>query len=758
MIVQFGQPSPWHVGQSSRRLYSPRSVGIGIRPRRCEIISSNSGLTLSYSLPSSARIGPRWNSTSSIAIFGTSAMRTRRIAFANDGSVSSRRRRIASGACDSTRIFISHPPAAAAAFRLRAVVGHRGHFLDPADPQARAGESADRGLGPGSGGLRLVPPRRAHPDVDRVDAFLLRGVRHALRGLHRGVRRGLVLRRLHDHASRGLRDRLGSRDVRERDDDVVVRRVDVRDPPARHGQAPSGFSGFGASGSGPSSSAPSSAASAAGGVGGWPCCRTGWRPLEIADRSSYVITFSSVRLTRTPGIVTRRPPTDTCPWTMNCRACRGVKAKPFRNVIVCSRRERIASTSSARTSSRLVPSSGNSPSRPSRRRSCSLSFSACLSFCRTRACSSRARWRNRRRTYCDRQSSFLFFSPYFFRSSFSALMRSASHGWEGRSNFARENFGSPNDSHLGRFLRLCLLFFLLLFLLAAFLGLLRLGGFEGGLLRDSDRQARPPVRPGALPADLLARLMPDALVRSDHLHAVDVVPPVDLDVGAERVQVEPGLPVFRPVHHPVRERLAEVAQRRLDLVRLLLGEVPEPIALRDRREVGDRLRDADPDARDRREGVRDPPRPVQVRVRHAHDVPEVFLHALELLRRRRALRFLFVLVLFLRGPLRSSRLRRGGRRLGLGRGLLLRHSTIPGWDTRPNFTSYIRVKESADTAPDIRRRVRRRPRRGRPRIRNPGSRSGTGPRRSACTVAATVRRSAAGTAPTPRGPPAIRRG
>src|SRR6266540_1220698 len=310
MIVQFGQPSPWHVGQSSRRLYSPRSVGIGISPRRCEIISSNSGLTLSYSLPSSARIGPRWNSTSSIAIFGTSAMRTRRIAFANEGSVSSRRRRIASGACDSTRIFISHPPAAAAAFRLRAVVGHRGHFLDPADPQARAGESADRGLGPGSGGLRLVPPRRAHPDVDRVDAFLLRGVRHALRGLHRGVRRGLVLRRLHDHASRGLRDRLGSRDVRERDDDVVVRRVDVRDPPTRHGQAPSGFSGFGASGSGPSSSVPSSAAPAAGGVGGWPCCRTGCRSLEIADRSSYVITFSSVRLTRTPGIVTRRPPSE----------------------------------------------------------------------------------------------------------------------------------------------------------------------------------------------------------------------------------------------------------------------------------------------------------------------------------------------------------------------------------------------------------------------------------------------------------------
>src|SRR2546427_408188 len=42
MIVQFGQPSPWHVGQSSRRLYRARSVGIGTRPRRWAIISANS--------------------------------------------------------------------------------------------------------------------------------------------------------------------------------------------------------------------------------------------------------------------------------------------------------------------------------------------------------------------------------------------------------------------------------------------------------------------------------------------------------------------------------------------------------------------------------------------------------------------------------------------------------------------------------------------------------------------------------------------
>src|SRR6059058_2660067 len=173
---------------------------------------------------------------------------------------------------------------------------------------------------------------------------------------------------------------------------------------------------------------------------------------------------------------------------MNCLACRGVKARPLRNVSVWRRLDRIASTSRARTSSRVVPSSGRRPRRPRRRSSCSRSFSACLSRVRIRAWSSRASCRNRRRTYWERHSSFLFFSPYFFRSSFSALIRSASHGWEGRSNFARENFGSPNDSHL-RF-RLLLLF--LLFLLRAavvFLRLLRLCG-ESRRRREEGREER----------------------------------------------------------------------------------------------------------------------------------------------------------------------------------------------------------------------------------------------------------------------------
>src|SRR5438093_12137192 len=198
---------------------------------------------------------------------------------------------------------------------------------------------------------------------------------------------------------------------------------------------------------------------------------------------------------------------------MNCLACRGVKARPLRNVSVWRRLDRIASTSRARTSSRVVPPSGRRPRRPRRRSSCSRSFSACLSRVRIRAWSSRARCRNRRRTYWERHSSFLFFSPYFFRSSFSALIRSASQGCDGRSNFARENFGSPNGSLL--LLRRLLLFFLFFLLRGRFFRLLRLRGLEGGFLRHADRQARAAVRPSALPADLLARLVAHALVRSE---------------------------------------------------------------------------------------------------------------------------------------------------------------------------------------------------------------------------------------------------
>src|SRR3989304_3899562 len=322
---------------------------------------------------------------------------------------------------------------------------------------------------------------------------------------------------------------------------------------------------------------------------------------------------------------------------MNCRACRGVKARPLRNVRVGSRRERTASTSRARTSSRVVPSRGRRPIRPSRRSSSSRSFSACVSPVRRGAWSCRARCRNRRRTNWARHSSFLFFRPYFFRSSFSALIRSPSHGWEGRSNFARENFGSPNGS------------LLLLFLLAA-LFLFRLRGGDRGLLDHPDGEPRPPVAPGPLPADLLALLVPHALVGTDHPHPVDVVPEPDLDDGPEHVHVEPRLPVLRAVHQPMGRDLPEL---------------PEG------------LRAPDPDARDRGQRVRDGPRAVEVRVRHADDVPEVLLDALEFLRSPRGLGLLLLFLRRLLGSLPLLRLR--GRRGRCGGGLLFRHGMDPGW-------------------------------------------------------------------------------
>src|SRR3989442_5735447 len=359
------------------------------------------------------------------------------------------------------------------------------------------------------------------------------------------------------------------------------------------------------------------------------------------------------------------------------------------NVRVCSRRDRIASTSRARTSSSVVPSRGSNPSRPRRRSNCSRSFSACLSPVRTRAWSSRARCRNRRRTYWERHSSFLFFSPYFFRSSFSALMRSASHGWDGRSNFARENFGSPNDSLL--LLRRLLLFLLLFFLGGGFFRLLGLRGLEGGLLRHPDRQARAAIRPRALPADLLARLVAHAFVRSDHLHQIDVVPQPDLDLRADQMQVEPRFPILRAVHHPGREQLAELTQRRLDLVRLLVRHIAEAFRPRHAGQVGHGLGHPNADARNRREGVPDRARSCEVRVRHPGDVAEVFFHALELLRRPRGLRLLFLLGLLLGGPRRLLR-RRGGRRaFGFGCGLLVRHR-VPWERGAPNSERYIRLR------------------------------------------------------------------
>src|SRR3989304_2541657 len=128
MIVHVAQPSPLQVGHVARGTNSPRSVGSGTGPRRWEIISSNRGATLSYSFPSSARIGPRWNSTSSIAIFGTSAISVRRIAFT----------RAASGSSIRTRAEVSPPPKPVTSPSARRARGARG----PAPPPVTSRDGA----------------------------------------------------------------------------------------------------------------------------------------------------------------------------------------------------------------------------------------------------------------------------------------------------------------------------------------------------------------------------------------------------------------------------------------------------------------------------------------------------------------------------------------------------------------------------------------------------------------------------------------
>src|SRR5207247_9043701 len=171
--------------------------------------------------------------------------------------------------------------------------------------------------------------------------------------------------------------------------------------------------------------------------------------------------------------------------------------------------------------------------------------------------------------------------------------------------------------------------------------------------------------PRALPTNLLSGLVADTLVRTNHLHSVDVIPPSDLDICAGQMEVDSRLPVLRAIHHPMWEGLSEVRERRLDLVRLLLREIPESLGPRDAREIGDRLGDPDADARDRSEGIGDRPRSIEVRVRHADDVAEIFLHALELFRPPRCLGLLLLLVLLLPAPFAPLGLRRYRRAVGL---------------------------------------------------------------------------------------------
>src|SRR5207253_8739897 len=106
---------------------------------------------------------------------------------------------------------------------------------------------------------------------------------------------------------------------------------------------------------------------------------------------------------------------------------------------------------------------------------------------------------------------------------------------------------------------------------------------------------------------------------------------------------------------------------------------------RDACQIGDRLGDPDADARNRGEGIGDRPRPIEVRVRHADDVAEIFLHALELFRPPRGPGLLLLLVLLLPAPFGPLGLRRHRRAFGFWARPPLRHPGTPrmGWASKP---------------------------------------------------------------------------
>src|SRR5512137_3075844 len=136
MIVQFGQPSPLHV-HFALKLNVSRSVGTGIKPSLWETISSNIGETLSNAVPFSSMIGPRWNSTLSMAIFGTSATMVLLSALAKEGFVSVMTNCALVGVISTMSIFIRftlHSASPSATFLLSAVVWDGCHVFYPADP------------------------------------------------------------------------------------------------------------------------------------------------------------------------------------------------------------------------------------------------------------------------------------------------------------------------------------------------------------------------------------------------------------------------------------------------------------------------------------------------------------------------------------------------------------------------------------------------------------------------------------------------
>src|SRR3989338_2537409 len=176
------------------------------------------------------------NSTSSIAKVGTSSRMARRSAFTKAGVVP----RMSSLAVSPSLLFskretsILDPPAALAALLPASVMGERRDILDDADPEAHTREGPDRGLRSWSRVVRpVVAARRLNLDVQGSDALVADDFARLLRRDHRRCRRAFHPVRLHDLPAGRAGHALCPGNVCHMDDRVIIRGIDVRNPPSQ---------------------------------------------------------------------------------------------------------------------------------------------------------------------------------------------------------------------------------------------------------------------------------------------------------------------------------------------------------------------------------------------------------------------------------------------------------------------------------------------------------------------------------------------
>jgi len=110
------------------------------------------------------------------------------------------------------------------------VGGDGGHVLNAANAHARAGKRTESALSTGAGGLCTSSTSGTELDVEGGDANLTAARSDVLGSQHGRVGRGLVTVCLDLHTTSDTRDGLLARQIRDMDEGVVERGVDVGNP------------------------------------------------------------------------------------------------------------------------------------------------------------------------------------------------------------------------------------------------------------------------------------------------------------------------------------------------------------------------------------------------------------------------------------------------------------------------------------------------------------------------------------------------